>query len=133
MLHNLCWNSSKQNQNQDEEQIEEVMISQTGTLSEQLLPEDPMLKSQFRLNTIEDRQIQLLFIEDRIQKLKKHFNDQFNQSYRQKEAEISRIHEHNTRIEQDKGWNTAKIEVSRTRFSGQNLIVASESLNFSPS
>ena len=118
---NLCWNSSKQNQNQDEEQIEEVMISQTGTLSEQLLPEDPMLKSQFRLNTIADRQIQLLFIEDRIQKLKKHFNDQFNQSYRQKEAEISRIHEHNTRIEQARGWNLAKIKISWARFSGQNL------------
>ena len=90
----------KHNQNQDDDQIEEIMISKTGTLSEQILPEDPMLKSQFRLNSISDRQMQLLFIDDRIQKLKKHFNEQFNQSYRQKEAELNRIQEHNTRIEQ---------------------------------
>lgn len=90
----------KQNQNQDDDQIEEVMISRTGTLSEHILPEDPLLKSQFRLNSISDRNLQLIFIEDRIQKLKKHFNEQFNQSYRQKEAELNRIHEHNLRIEQ---------------------------------
>ena len=72
----------------------------TGTLSEMILPTDKLLKSQFRLDTIEDRRLQLLFIEDRITKLKKHFNDQFSQSYRQKEAELNRIQEHNARIEQ---------------------------------
>jgi len=90
----------KQNQADHDDQVEEVMISRTGTLSEHILPEDPLLKSQFRLNSISDRKLHLIFIEERIQKLKKHFNEQFNQSYRQKEAELNRIYEHNLRIEQ---------------------------------
>ena len=46
----------------DLDQKEET-ISITGTLSDDFLKIDPMMKSQFKLNTIEDRKIQLLFIQ----------------------------------------------------------------------
>merc|ERR1711990_271237 len=83
-----------------EEQVVEEKLSTMGTLTDTFLNPDPIMKSQFKLNSIEDREVQLIFIEDRIIKLKHYFNEQFSQSFRQKEAELNRINENNVRIEQ---------------------------------
>jgi len=61
---------------------------------------EPLLRSQFNLRDIEDRKIDMAIINDRILLLRKYFNNQFRQCYRQKEAELARIQEKNTRIEQ---------------------------------
>lgn len=53
-----------------------------GTLTDTFLNPDPIMKSQFKLNSIEDREVQLIFIEDRIIKLKHYFNEQFRIVYR---------------------------------------------------
>ena len=57
-----------------------------GTLTDTFLNPDPIMKSQFKLNSIEDREVQLIFIEDRIIKLKHYFNEQFRIVYRVSKA-----------------------------------------------
>ena len=64
-----------------------------GTLTDTFLNPDPIMKSQFKLNSIEDREVQLIFIEDRIIKLKHYFNEQFRIVYREHKAT------HNYRIQ----------------------------------
>ena len=63
-------------------QIFKSAFSTMGTLTDTFLNPDPIMKSQFKLNSIEDREVQLIFIEDRIIKLKHYFNEQFRIVYR---------------------------------------------------
>jgi len=63
------------------DQIFKTVFSTMGTLTDTFLNPDPIMKSQFKLNSIEDREVQLIFIEDRIIKLKHYFNEQFRIVY----------------------------------------------------
>ena len=55
--------------------------------------------SDFKLSNIEDRKVEITIIKDRVGRLRKFFNAQFDKCFKQKEAELSRINEKNARIE----------------------------------
>lgn len=73
-------------------------IHKFGSVTDQLIGEDPLLASQFSLIETDSRVREMTLIEQRVKLIKSHFNKQFDAVFRQKQNEIAKIGEKNERI-----------------------------------
>ncbi len=73
-------------------------IHKFGSVTDQLIGEDPLLASQFSLIETDSRVREMTLIEHRVKLIKSHFNKQFDAVFRQKQNEIAKINEKNERI-----------------------------------
>ncbi|XP_013386289.1 cilia- and flagella-associated protein 43 isoform X2 [Lingula anatina] len=70
----------------------------TGSLSAKYGGGSKMLYSQFELHTREQKQAQIILLQDVIHRIKLAFNKEFDETYQKKEQEVAKIRDRNKRI-----------------------------------
>ncbi|XP_066535952.1 cilia- and flagella-associated protein 43 [Hoplias malabaricus] len=87
-----------QKEEEEEEGHEAQSSALSGSLSSQYGGSNPYLYSQFHLHTREQKLNQITLLQDVIYNVKTTFNTEFEAVYKQKEQEISRVRDKNSRI-----------------------------------
>ncbi|XP_033122449.1 cilia- and flagella-associated protein 43-like isoform X2 [Anneissia japonica] len=85
----------------DDESVEGDGVEQpsmTGSLGAEYGGGSDYFYSQFELHTRQQERNQIILLQDAVYRIKVAFNSEFDEVYRQKEQEIARIEERNTRI-----------------------------------
>lgn len=108
----------KENKNSDTnvDDEETAGIHPYGSVTDQLIGEDNLLESQFSLIDTESRKTEIILIENRITMIKRHFNKQFDQVFRQKQSEIAKIAEKNERITEISHDTGVEFELLQPQF-----------------
>ncbi|XP_038613465.1 cilia- and flagella-associated protein 43 [Tachyglossus aculeatus] len=99
--------ASAKDDDEEEEELEETSRKESkvpnfllGSLSSEYGVDTSLLYSQLELHTREEKINQIILLKDIIYKVKTNFNTEFNAVYRQKEVEILRVTERNTRMQE---------------------------------